>query len=192
MAGPNLRGGWTAQTLAPRAGLNDASLGSRAPRSSTSATPLATQSAYAPLQNSALFNLGQNQSMSFFQSLLESLGGLGGGGGQSFIPPMASAQSQAIDFAHQRIAAENYQRSREANIRSFLDPRSSSGFEGVSPMSAPMGGGMLPVQNPVMNQFLSNQRLAPAVQLGTAAAAYGSGGFASPMGGRSGWTSSGF
>lgn len=179
--------------MTPRAGLNDSSLGSRAP-SSTSVTPVATGSAFAPLQNSALFNLGQQQSMSFFQSLLSSLGGLGGGGGggQSALPPMAPAQSQAIDFARQMIGGEAWRRAKEADIRGFHDPRSRFGFEGVSPMSAPMGGGMLPVQNPVMNQFLSNQRLAPAVQLGTAAAAYGS---MAPMGGAprtSGWTSPAF
>jgi hypothetical protein len=137
-----------------------------------------------------------------FQSLLSALGGgFGGGAPAPAAPVIHPSQAAAIDFARQRIAAEEYARQREMSIRAFEDPRARSGFEGVSPLSAPMGGGFLPVQNSVVNQFLTNQRLAPAVALGSAAALHGSGQQVgavpvvqrgmSPMGG-SGWFSSGF
>lgn len=168
---------WTGSTIAPQ---------------SRPATPPATTpgSNIPPAVTGAQNNLNQQMINTLLNNLF---GGGGGRGGTTIInPPMSLApqQGQAINFAIQQIAAENWARQREKEIRAFEDPRARSGFEGVSPMFAPMGGGFLPVESPVMNTFLSNQRLLPAVTLGTAAASFGSGGGAprtsmAPMGG---WT----
>lgn len=184
----NLRSGWTARSLTPTAGLRDSSLGSRAP-SSTTGNAVATQSTFSPLQNSALFNLGQNQSNAFFQSLLGAMGGGGGGGGGGTAPRMDATQGNAINWLIQQIGAENWNRQRQQDLLDLHAPPVGMGGIGI------MGGGVQQAVNPVMDQFLSSQRLAPSVALGTAAASFG-GGFSNPMGmnssgggGRSGWTS---
>ncbi len=117
----------------------------------------------------------------FVNSLLNSLFG----GGQRSVAAPASAppsgladfQNRAIENAIMQIGAENWRRSQEAAIRLRVDPRAflGQGLQGVSPVMAPLGGGLLPAQNPVVEQFLSNQRLAPSIQLGTAASLRGSG-----------------
>lgn len=185
--------GWTARTLTPRAGLNDGSLGSRGP-SSSSGTPVATASAFNPLQNSALFNLGQNQSMAFFQSLLSALGGGMGGAPAAPAPQMSANQMAAIDFARQMMGSEYWNRAKQAETRNFFSPTPAGagvGLQGVSPVLNPMGGGLLPISNPVMEQFLSNQRLAPAVALGSAAASFGGNVGPQPRSG-SGWSAPAF
>lgn len=183
--------------MTPRAGLNDSSLGSRAP-SSTTGNAVASQSTFSPLQNSALFNLGQNQSNAFFQSLLGALGGGAGAPAAGGAPRMDATQGNAINWLIQQIGAENWNRDREADIRRFYSsaPAGAGALNGMSPQMGLMGGGILPIANPVIEQALSAQRLAPSVALGTAAASFG-GGFANPMGmnspmgggSRSGWTS---
>jgi hypothetical protein len=180
--------------VAPQAGLNDGSLASRQANSQTG-TPLASVSTFNPLQNSALFNLGQNQSMAFFQSLLSALGGgMGAGGGGGSAPMMAPAQSNAINFALQQIGAENWNRQRDASMRNWFSPTpvGAGSLQGVPSIAAPMGGGFLPAHNPVMEQFLSSQRLAPSVAIGSAAASFGGTGPVGPQPVRSGWSAPAF
>lgn len=177
----NLTNAWTGSTIAPVT--RPATPPAATPGSNI---PPAVTNAQQPLANQALIN-----------SLLSNLFGGGNRGTTVINPPMSLApqQGQAINFAIQQIAAENWARQKERDIRAFEDPRERSGFAGVSPLFAPMGGGFLPVKNDVVNTFLANQRLLPAVTLGTAAASFGSGGGApriapsAPMGG---WTSPGF
>lgn len=123
---------------------------------------------------------------------------MGGGGapaGGGAAPRMDITQGNAINWLIQQIGAEDWNRGREADIRRFYSPApaGAGGTFGVAPQMGMMGGGVLPISNPVIDQALSAQRLAPSVALGTAAASFG-GGFSSPMGmnsssGRSGWTS---
>lgn len=129
----------------------------------------------------------------FYNSLLSSL--FGGGGNQQAPAPsgpvIAPQQANAINWLIQQIGAENWNRQRNQDIQSFMtaSPLGTRGMQGVSPIFAPMGGGNLPVYNPVAEQFLSNQRLAPSVILGQSAAGFGSGGSSTPRS-ASGWTAS--
>lgn len=127
----------------------------------------------------------------FYNSLLSSLFGMGGGNQNpsSSAPQMDATQGNAINWLIQQIGAENWNRDRQADIRNFYSaaPAGTGSLTGLSPQIGIMGGGALPVLNPFAETALSNARLFPSIQLGTAAASFGSGG-----GGRSasGWTPS--
>lgn len=163
---------WTGSTIAPQV------TPAAAPAIGTTNIPAAITSNVLP----------QGQ---FYNSLLSSLFGMGGGGGGQApaAPQMAPQQANAINWLIQQIGAENWNRQRNQDIRQFMTaaPLGAGSLTGVSPIFAPMGGGNLPVYNPVVDTALSNARLFPSMQLGTAAASFGSGG-----GGRtpSGWTPS--
>lgn len=176
----NLSRAWTGSTIAPQA-----------------------QAQIPPSVVGAGFNLGQNQASQFYNSLLGAmLGGLGGGGNnQPAAPSMSPQQGNAINFAIQQIGAENWNRDRQADLSRFMSsaPLGTGGLPGISPIISPLGGGNIPVVNPLIEQSLSNARLAPSLSLGTAASAFGSGGYGmqpasvsrniAPM---SGWVSPGF
>jgi hypothetical protein len=130
----------------------------------------------------------------FYNSLLSSLFGMGGNQQQApAAPRMDPAQGNAINWLIQQIGAENWNRDREMDIRRFYSPApaGAQSITGLNSQIGLMGGGALPIYNPVAEQFLSAQRLAPSVALGQAAASFGSGGAApAPARTASGWVAS--
>ena len=131
----------------------------------------------------------------FYNSLLNSLFGAGGGNQAQApaAPQMDISQGNAINWLIQQIGAENWNRDREMDIRRFYSPAPAGAgmTTGLAPQIGLMGGGPLPIYNPVAEQFLSAQRLAPSVALGQAAASFGSGGAApAPARTSSGWVAS--
>lgn len=165
---------WTGSTIAPQV------TPATAPAIGATNIPAAVTSNVLPQGN-------------FYNSLLSSLFGMGGGqgGGAPSGPQMSAYQNQAIANLIQQIGSENWRRDSAADASRFFSPAplGTGGIPGVSPFFAPMGGGVVPFTNPFVEQSLSNARLFPSMQLGTAAAGFGSGGGA-PARTSSGWVAS--
>lgn len=165
---------WTGATIAPQ------STPAAAPAIGASNIPAAVTSNVLP----------QNQ---FYNSLLSSLFGMGGNQSQAPAgPQMSPQQGNAINWLIQQIGSEDWNRDREADIRRFYSPAPAGAqfTTGLAPQMGLMGGGVLPISNPFVDTALSNARLFPSIQLGTAAASFGSGGGAAPARTPSGWVSS--
>lgn len=159
---------WTGATIAPQAT-------PAAPAIGASNIPAAVTGNVLP----------QNQ---FYNSLLSSLFGIGGNQSQAPAGPQISPQQgNAINWLIQQIGSENWNRDREADIRRFYSPApaGAQSLTGLQPQMGLMGGGVLPISNPFVDTALSNARLFPSIQLGTAAASG-----AAPARTPSGWVAS--